>query len=346
MEEHGTRRIGLGRKLLFAAVSTAALLATLEFGLRLAGYGEAVLTERVEELGWHFVPSQDGETRNGLPVHVNAHGLRDEEFPREKPPGERRVLLLGDSITFGVDVAQEETFAWRLRDALDRRGRPNVRPMNSGVPGYDLRQYLLWLERYGFALSPDLVVVCLYQNDIEISRRPTPYHDFPGRSLVRRTATYQAFERFVHARMLPEEVDEESEARDELERLLDAYVGKEVIDPDLPLWRRKVALARELLVRLDRRCREEGTRLAVLLIPAFANTAAPDEPIKLFEKLAETLDDVGAPYRSLLAPLAERHPDVWLPHDSGHLSVLGHERVAEAAAEWIVARGLLPVSEG
>lgn len=341
MDTPGDRRPGAGRKLFFSLVATATLLVLVEGGFRLAGYGDAVLSERVEELGWHFLPSQDGETRNGLPVHVNAFGMRDEEFPRAKPPGERRVLLLGDSITFGVDVAQDETYARRLGDALAARGRSDVRVMNSGVPGYDLRQYLLWLEKYGLPLSPDLVVVGLYQNDIEISLRPTPYRDFPGRSLVRRTATYQALERFVQGRLSPEAVDDESAADDELERLLQAYVGNEAIDPDLPLWRRKVTLARELLLRLDTRCRESGTKLAVLFLPAFANTADPG-PIKLYDKLRETLDPAGVPHLDLLAPLESRHPDIWLPHDQGHFSTLGHELVGEAVAAWLVERDLVP----
>ena len=39
-------------------------------------------------------------------VKINANGLRDEEIPFNKPEDEKRVLMLGDSVTFGWGVSQ------------------------------------------------------------------------------------------------------------------------------------------------------------------------------------------------------------------------------------------------
>ena len=117
------------------------------------------------QLGWILRPGQDAFT-HAAPVHVNSLGLRDDdEVPREKPPGERRVLVLGDSLTFGNGVATPETYAARLQ-AILREREPGVRVLNSGVPGWDVHQELDYLRERGLALQPDVVVVGFFANDV------------------------------------------------------------------------------------------------------------------------------------------------------------------------------------
>lgn len=328
------------KKLAFSVAATAIVLGGLEVACRVAGYGQAVLSEREPGLGWRFVPSQDARTANGRTVHINALGLRDDECPAAKPAGETRVLVVGDSVTYGVDVGQDEPFPRRLAEALTARGRTGVRTLNAGVPGYDLQQYLLWIERYGLALSPDLILIGLYQNDIQIAPRPTPYVDFPGRALLRRTAMYEALDGFVNRTFLSAGDTEDAE-NDEFVRLLDAYVGLDSIDPDLPEWQRKVRLAREILERLADLGEEHDVKIAVLMLPAFADTKEPGT-VKLFEKLGQTLDKRSIKHHVVLTPLADRHPDVWLAHDPGHFSPLGHTIVADEAAKWLLEADLLP----
>ena len=55
----------------------------------------------------------------GVPVSINSEGLRDREFPLEKPPGVYRVMMLGDSTTFGWGVRQEDTAAKFLEHKLN-----------------------------------------------------------------------------------------------------------------------------------------------------------------------------------------------------------------------------------
>src|SRR5262245_29159034 len=51
-------------------------------------------------------------------AYTNALGLRDYEFAEEKPPGTYRIVVVGDSVTFGPGVGLDETFAKRLERKL------------------------------------------------------------------------------------------------------------------------------------------------------------------------------------------------------------------------------------
>lgn len=104
----------------------------------------------------------------GVPMEVNSIGLRGPEVERRKPPGTRRILLLGDSFTFGVGVRDEDTFARRLENALgdDAPAGTRVEVLNAGTQGYNTRDEVAYLEHRWLALEPDLVLIVFYLNDV------------------------------------------------------------------------------------------------------------------------------------------------------------------------------------
>ena len=57
----------------------------------------------------------------GVDVHINSQGLRGKEYAIAKPPGTYRILVLGDSMTFGWGVPVEETYPSRLEVALNAK---------------------------------------------------------------------------------------------------------------------------------------------------------------------------------------------------------------------------------
>lgn len=89
---------------------------------------------------------------------INSHGLRDRERAYEKPPGTRRVLLLGDSITEAMQVPLESTFATLLESDLRARGE-HVEVINAGVAGFGTDNELEFFRVEGVRYEPDVVVL-------------------------------------------------------------------------------------------------------------------------------------------------------------------------------------------
>ena len=114
-------------------------------------------------------------TWEGIPVHINSHGLRDEEHDFAKKDGVYRILALGDSVAFGWEVRLEDSYAKRLEALLRTRGDRTFEVINAGVPGWDQPIELAYLQQTGIKYSPDLIIAeVTVSNDIYHTVFQTP----------------------------------------------------------------------------------------------------------------------------------------------------------------------------
>jgi len=170
-----------GRKLLIAAVamvvSAVACMILIEVWVRIRwddtqGRPGFFLTDA--RRGQRLSPGYDGWFA-GVPVRINSLGFRDrKEYSLEKPPNTFRIIVLGDSVTFGHGTLDETTYPYLLEQQL-RKWRPDVNweVWNLGVPGYNTGQELAYLEEIGPRAQPDLVIVGFYPNDFSGDNSPS-----------------------------------------------------------------------------------------------------------------------------------------------------------------------------
>lgn len=102
----------------------------------------------------------------GLGYLAELRGFREVEFPDRKAPAVFRIICLGDSWTFGHNVAQDEAYPQRLRALLKQEfPEANFEILNIGVPGYSSYQGVKLLKRFT-TLEPDVVVIAYAINDL------------------------------------------------------------------------------------------------------------------------------------------------------------------------------------
>src|SRR5580765_3181920 len=102
-------------------------------------------------------------------VRTNSFGLRSPEVAVPKPDDTFRILLLGDSFTFGMRVADDEQiFARRLELHLrERYPSRRIEVVNGGVLSYcPLLEYLEY-RHYLHALEPNLVILNFNMSDVQ-----------------------------------------------------------------------------------------------------------------------------------------------------------------------------------
>ena len=226
-------------------------------------------------------------------LEINSLGLRGPERGYAKPPGVRRVLLLGDSFVEGYTVREDESVRANLERLLAPRGPIEV--LNGGTHGYSTDQELLFFESEGRRYAPDEVVLLFYYNDLHgnVSDDGKPWFAVEGGALAlrnspvpaprvdererQRTFTLRTFRGSMALRLLSNRT---LAGNPELHRALArAHLaeGEEEVDDPPPSWPFGPAHVREvddmwtrttLLFRaLDLSVREAGSRLTIVYVP-------------------------------------------------------------------------------
>jgi len=104
------------------------------------------------------------------PISTNSKRLRGKEKEYQKQHGEYRILLLGDSQTFGHGVLENERFSTHIEKFINNSknlSQPKITVINAGMPGTGTYDQMIYLENEGIKYEPDLVVLCFYDNDLD-----------------------------------------------------------------------------------------------------------------------------------------------------------------------------------
>ena len=120
--------------------------------------------------GWGFNPYdivrvQNPDTGRVHLDRVNNKGWRDRDRNYENPKNSFRVIILGDSETFGFTVPKLNTYSWLLEDRMKREGK-NIEVINISYSGWSTSQQLEALKIEGMKYSPDLIIVHFVGNDL------------------------------------------------------------------------------------------------------------------------------------------------------------------------------------
>lgn len=101
-------------------------------------------------------------------ISINSHGFRGREYSLQKPPGVFRIVVIGDSITFGNRLAPDENYPAVLEFLYQQSGK-SVEVLNLALGGYDTLQEVATLADIGLSFDPDLVILGYCINDIGVA---------------------------------------------------------------------------------------------------------------------------------------------------------------------------------
>jgi HEAT repeat protein len=240
----------------------------------------------------------------------NQDGMRDREHPLEKPEGQRRLFVLGDSTTFGFWLPPDEAYPQVLQDLLDARGE-RVEVFNVALPGWSTRQELIAYRKIARKYRPDQVLLAICLNDIPEMQnnlsRPPPFVMglFKHSALIRRLV------------LLPDR-----EIQDEMDMLRSMDSAK---------VRQGFELMFADLRKLRKETQADGARLGLLILP-FRFQLRPDAPPPLVQRrILEFCAAERLPCLDLLPPLRALGEAAF--HDFDHLSAAGSRFVAERVLE-------------
>jgi hypothetical protein len=189
-------RRAFGVNLGILAVTTAVCLGVLEAAARaLVATGPSLL-QLDPHVGKRFQPNFQGrvyvpEAGRAVDLRFNRDGLRGRDRPEVKPPGVRRVAVIGDSMIAAVATDEERTLVRRLEDRLNDAGvRWEV--MNFGVSSSSTGNELVLYREVARRYRPDVVLCAFFvgndlaDNSHRLTRAPRIYFELDAQGELRR----------------------------------------------------------------------------------------------------------------------------------------------------------------
>ena len=99
-------------------------------------------------------------------VRNNRYGFRERDFAEKKPDGVRRIMVLGDSLTWGAGLSEDQRYTNRLERLLNAGTFPaRYEVLNFGAPAAPTTGERDTLRKYIHVVDPDLIVVAFCVND-------------------------------------------------------------------------------------------------------------------------------------------------------------------------------------
>lgn len=108
----------------------------------------------------------NAKTEQGF-YSINSKGIRDREFEIPKPDGVFRIIVLGDSVTFGTEYPVEMTYPKILERLLNAESGSKLRyeVLNAGVCSYNAVQKFILLKNKLLDYQPDMVIMQFLNDD-------------------------------------------------------------------------------------------------------------------------------------------------------------------------------------
>ncbi len=122
------------------------------------------VTLRGREAGTKVVDKEWVQTN----ISYNKDGFRDKDYSSKKPDNVFRILIIGDSQTFGHGIDRlEDTYPKKLETQLNTAaGSKKFEVLSFARPGWNSDSHLQYLYKKGLKYQPDLIMLSLYHNDI------------------------------------------------------------------------------------------------------------------------------------------------------------------------------------
>jgi len=162
-----------GRSLINLTLLVAILalsLGAMEIGVRTTVPQELVrgYAQPDPDLGTYIAANTDyvdPYTKEGpYRVRTNAHGFRMDEDV-DPSPDRLRILVYGDSFTFGWGLEYADTYFAALKDAAEKTD-PAMQLLNAGVGGYSTGHIKKLLARHIPTIEPAAVIYFINNNDL------------------------------------------------------------------------------------------------------------------------------------------------------------------------------------
>jgi len=312
-------------------------------------------------VGYVNQPNQEcycGEAR----AHFDSHGFRGPEIVEDRAEVDLRILCMGNSLTLGGGVGDEETYPSHLRRLLEKQ-YPGLRieVINAGIVGFAIKQYIPYLQRLLTFVQADVVLLGMQWRDLH-------HHPRLGQLQGKLDPeTWEAMKKQIDKKQDDfAQKNTKTKIKDALKNIRSLYVagylaGKlrdTIKPPNFVLWQRaflsgnlddrireREAHSRKQLPRAKEMCAKANTAFGLVLFPDHLQLSR-DYPKSLWPSIAvDICEQSEIPYVDLAPSLHQvyltHRRRLLVPYDPTHYTAIGNEAIASAVFSFLEDTGFL-----
>lgn len=283
-----------------------------------------------KHLLYELIPGAEARIKR-IDYKINAFGFRDQKY-RERKAHEKRIIAVGDSLTFGWDLPLQDTYHKQVEALMISQGK-SVEVYGMGVVGYNTEQEYQLIKNNVLRFAPDMLVLQVCPNDFErklsIRISPdekrfalTPYHDFSIPYVFTKSSGSRFLMRHSYLfRFLNLKISWLKKKREK------NYAPKEVF---LLGEERSLSYIKKIKNYLDK----NSIPFSVVLFP-FRQIEDLYPYTSLHDRIHKLLEEIEVPYLDLHEKIGPRlkDQDIWL--DRLHLNAEGNAAAAQKILEFL-----------
>ncbi len=261
----------------------------------------------------------------GVEITLNGLGHRGPDLVNPKPENEKRIFVLGSSITLGWGVPYKHVFTTVVEDRLNRDDKEkgiHYRVINAGIANYNTPYELALYKRQHPNVRPDFVLLNYFINDAEIIPMAKD-------NLILKHSLFIAF---MYQQL-------ESFSSNLKGKSLSEYYT-ELHEDGRPGWEQ----AKRAMKELSGLCQSQGISLLVMLTPSTYNLSKDELYPKLYEKVLTQFEEMSIPaintYPQFLNEFGDDPSRVWVAPGDPHPNAKGHKIMADAFYGYLKANPL------
>lgn len=317
-------------------------------------------------IGYRNRPNQKAFSMDKVAT-INNLGFRGPDIEETRRPNSLRVLGLGNSLTFGGGVGDDETYLAYLNQKLDLLSPGQFNEvMNAAIYGFTIRQYVPFLESVLPKLQPDIVLLGAHWRDLHFHPR------FGQLQKKVDQETWQMMKKKFHESIVKRDF---ATSRKEilLKKFKDFMRGwrtlyvtnyyllmlrDHITPPNFMLWQKAFLSGEETepirerrqesvktLARMKQLCESNGAKFAMLVFPD-SKQVKKSFPNALWPKLLiDVCGELSIPCLDLTETIKAAHRqfgrDFLVPYDVAHYSGHTHQVIAESLYGFLQENGFL-----
>lgn len=342
------------RKVLLLCLSLTVSLLLAEFIVSVVKPQDLSGSWGVQSARALVVNKSEGVARHQFGARVVYYSFAAPHLRAPAPRASVKVLVLGDSFTFGYLLGDGDTYVSLLQSRLDEEFGPGVFSLlNGAVAGWGAGDYVAFVDDFGEEVAPDIVLVFVSPDDIGRALRSPQWSLSPAdgqlvRAVVPRSRLKVLLNGLPGYQWLLEHSHLVQLLRNQAELLAKKPSRRAAAqtplgpgsEPDGENARRGRVLGAALFRRLSSWCNERDVKLLVASTgwhqPLGTN---PAEPTEAFMSGAEPFfSGLGVPFSDPWDTLHRRmggEPRRFMIQGDGHPNEAGAALIAEGAFPFI-----------